>query len=152
MNEYEKMCAYFKIMYANIFSLHHNLIGGNWHSDHKQLGKYYEMIGIYLDELIECGLSLGYKEPSISDAVLTFSNEVLPCMNREKGESFGYILEAFRSAAGMLKAAEAVVPPDVQNKLQEIEYELNLEADYKIVRLLNATAPTAPTYDYDDDD
>lgn len=152
MNEYEKMCAYFKIIYANIFSLHHNLIGGNWYSDHKQLGKYYEIIGNYLDELIERGLSLGYREPSISDAVLTFSNEILPCMNREKGESFGYILEAFRSAAGMLKAAEAIVPPDVQNKLQEIEYELNLEADYKIARLLNVALPTAPTYDYDDDD
>lgn len=153
MNEYEKLCAYMKILYCNLFTLHHNLTGGNWYGDHEHLEEYYEKIGEMLDELVERGLSLGYKEPSISEAVLAFSGDILPCMDREKPETFGYVLEAFRSAAGLLRAAEAIVPPDVQNRLQEWEYELNFEADYKIVRLLGGVrrAHRQEQPEYDDD-
>lgn len=151
MNEYEKLCAYLKIVYCNLFTLHHNLVGGNWYGDHERLGEYYAEIGEILDEVVERGLSLGYKEPSISDAVLTFSSDVLPCMDREKGESFGYAMEAFRSTAGLMKATESIVPPDVQNKLQEWEYKLNFEADYKISRLLGKTPGTRKVEEYDDD-
>lgn len=105
-----------------------------------------------LDELVERGLSLGYKEPSINDAVIAFSNDILPCQDREKGDSFGYVLEAFRSAAGLMKSAETIVSPDVQNKLQEMEYDLNFEADYKIARLLNQTAGKAKQKIYNEDD
>lgn len=31
-----------------------------------------------------------------------------------------------------MQASEAIVPVDVQNKLQEIEYYLNKEANYKL--------------------
>lgn len=152
MNEYEKLCAYLKIVYCNLFSLHHNLVGGNWYGDHERLGDYYQKIGDMLDELVERGLSLGYKEPSINDAVIAFSNDILPCQDREKGDSFGYVLEAFRSAAGLMKSAETIVSPDVQNKLQEMEYDLNFEADYKIERLLNQTAGKAKQKIYNEDD
>lgn len=152
MNEYEKLCAYLKIVYSNLFSLHHNLVGGNWYGDHEHLGDYYEKVGEILDKLVERGLSLGYKEPSISEAVMLFSKEVLPCQDREKEESFGCVFEAFRSAAIMMRTAEAIVPPDVQNKLQEWEYELNFEADYKISRLLRKTPEQRKKEQYEDDD
>lgn len=152
MNEYEKVCAYLKIVYCNLFSLHHNLVGGNWYGDHERLGKYYAEIGEILDELVERGLSLGYKEPSISEAVLAFSGDVLPCMDRGKEESFGYVMEAFRSAAGLMKAAEAIVPPDVTNELQEWEYDLNFEADYKIARTLGKTTGGHRSAQYEEDD
>lgn len=151
MNAYEKACAYLKIVYCNLFSLHHNLVGGNWYGDHEQLGKYYAGIGRILDGLVERGLSLGYKEPSISEAVLAFSGGVLPCMNREKGAAFGYVMEAFRSTASLLKAAGEIVPPDVQNQLQEWEYTLNFEADYKIARLLGKAPETGKQEAYGDD-
>lgn len=151
MNEYEKLCAFLKIVYCNLFSLHHNLVGGNWYGDHEHLGKYYSKIGEILDELVERGLSLGYKEPSISDSVLMFSGDVLPCTDREKRESFGYTMEAFRSVTGLMKAAEATVPPDVQNKLQEWEYDLNFEADYKIARTLGKAPGMRSVEEYDDD-
>ena len=152
MNEYERLCAYLKVVYNNLFSLHHNLVGGNWYSDHERLGGYYAAIGEILDELVERGLSLGYKEPSISEAVLAFSSDVLPCMERKKEESFGYVLEAYRSAAGLMKGAEAIVPPDVQNRLQEWEYGLNFEADYKIARMLGKTPASRKAAIYEEDD
>lgn len=152
MNEYEKACAYLKIVYANLFSLHHNLTGGNWYGDHERLGAYYSKIGEMLDEMVERGLSLGYREPSISEAVLAFSGDVLPCAEREKGESFGYVMEAFRAAAGLMRAAEAIAPPDVQSRLQEWEYALNFEADYKLVRALGKTPESRKAAQYDEDD
>lgn len=152
MNEYERMCAYLKILYCNLSTLHHNLVGGNWYGDHERLGEYYEHIGEVLDELVERGLSLGYKEPSISDAVLAFSGDVLPCVVRGKDDSFGLVMEGFRSAAGLMRATESTVPPDVQNKLQEMEYWLNFEADYKIARLLGKAQGAKMAERYEDDD
>ena len=37
----------------------------------------------------------------------------------------------------MMAAVGPETPPDVQNKLQEWQYWLNLEADYKLARLLD---------------
>lgn len=149
MNEYQRLCAFLKIVYANLFTLHHNLVGGNWFGDHEHLQDYYERIGNMLDELVERGLSLGYKEPGINEAVLAFSNDILPCVDREKDTSFRYVIAAFRSAAGMMNLAKAIVPPDVQNKLEEFIYYLNFEADYKLARLLGQTSGEVAELDDD---
>lgn len=61
-------------------------------------------------------------------------------------------MEAFRSAAGLMKAAEAIVPPDVTNELQEWEYDLNFEADYKIARTLGKTTGGHRSAQYEEDD
>ncbi len=142
MNEYERLCAFLKIVHANLFSLHHNLVGGNWYGDHEHLGEYYSHIGEMLDEVTERGLSLGYKEPSISDSVLMYSTNILPTVSRGKEESFRYVLDSFHSIAGMMEATKAIVPVDVQSKLDEMIYWLNFEADYKVARLLEVGART----------
>ena len=136
MNEYERLCAFLKIVVANLYVLHHNLVGGNWFSDHERLGDYYEKLADIADAVIERGLSLGYREPPISEAVLAFSGDVLSAENRSARESFAEVRACFRSIAGMMAAVEPETPPDVQNKLQEWQYWLNLEADYKLARLL----------------
>jgi len=137
MNAYERLCAFLKIVVENLLTLHHNLVGGNWFSDHERLGDYYDKLSDMADAVIERGLSLCYREPSIAEAVLAFSGDVLPCESREAYDSFSLTREYFRSLAGMMEAAMKDAPPDVQNKLQEWQYWLNLEADYKLARLLN---------------
>lgn len=137
MNAYERLCAFLKIVVENLLTLHHNLVGGNWFSDHERLGDYYDKIIDMADAVIERGLALGYREPSIAEAVLAFSGEVLSCENREANDSFTLTREYFRSLAGMMDAAMPDTPPDVQNKLQEWQYWLNLESDYKLARLLH---------------
>ena len=57
-----------------------------------------------------------------------------------------------RSAAGLMQASEPIVPADVQNKLQEIEYYFNKEGNYKLAAALGGMKPgKMPEPDYDDD-
>lgn len=140
MNSYERLCAFIKVVYENIFVLHHNLVGGNWFSDHERLGDFYEKIGGYADTLIEAGLMIGYREPSISEAVLQFSGDVIPAVDRDAKESYRIVYEAFRSIAGMIDEAKSIVPPDVANKLEEISFDLNILANYQIARYLEIGA------------
>ena len=150
MNEYQKLLAFLKITGENLKILHHNLVGGDWFANHEQLGEYYEKIAEIADEATERGLSLGYKEPTISEAVLLFQSDILPAMDRDTRESFAVVSAAFRSIAGMMSAAKAITPPDVQNKLDEWIYSFNFEADYKLARLLGKTPEATAEEEWDD--
>ena len=151
MNEYERLIAYMKILYHNLTTLHRNLAKDDaWFGNHKQIGKWYEEVSDEIDDLAETGISLGYKEPSISDAVLAFSNEVVATQPRRLEETYRMILEYFRRLAGMMQAAETIVPVSVQNKLQEYEYDWNKEANFKLAAALGERASDG-RIEYDDD-
>lgn len=141
MNEYERLLAYMKILYHNLTTLHRNLVrDAGWFGNHKQIGKWYEEVGGQIDDLAETGIALGYREPSISDAVLAFSGMVLPSAQRGLDETLRLILGYARELAGMMQAAEATVPASVANKLQEYEYYWNKEANFKIAAALGERA------------
>lgn len=150
MNEYQKLCAFLKIAKENIAVLHRNLVGGSWFSDHEKLGEYYDKVGEITDELAERGLSLGYKEPTISEALLLFQTDIYPATDREARESFGMTASIFRSIAGLMNAAKAITPPDVQNRLEEWIYWFNYENDYKIARFLGKTPEAKVEEEWDD--
>lgn len=151
MNEYERLVAYMKILYHNLTTLHRNLAKDDaWFGNHKQIGKWYEEVSDEIDDLAETGIALGYKEPSISDAVLAFSNEVVATQPRRSEETYRMILEYFRRLAGMMQAAETIVPVSVQNKLQEYEYDWNKEANFKLAAALGERASDG-RIEYDDD-
>ncbi|RJV96801.1 hypothetical protein DWW15_12845 [Subdoligranulum sp. AF14-43] len=151
MNEYERLIAYMKILYHNLTTLHRNLVKDDaWFGNHKQIGKWYEEVSGEIDDLAETGIALGYKEPSISDAVLAFSNEVVATQPRRLEETYRMILEYFRRLAGMMQAAETIVPVSVQNKLQEYEYDWNKEANFKLAAALGERASDG-RIEYDDD-
>ena len=89
MNEYQKLVAYMKILVQNLMTLHRNLRkDAAWFGNHKQIGKWYETMSEQVDDLAEMGIALGYREPSISDAVLTYSSAVLSTEPRELTESY----------------------------------------------------------------
>lgn len=151
MNEYERLIAYMKILYHNLTTLHRNLVKDDaWFGNHKQIGKWYEEVSGEIDDLAETGIALGYKDPSISDAVLAFSNEVVATQHRRSEETYRMILEYFRRLAGMMQAAETIVPVSVQNKLQEYEYDWNKEANFKLAAALGERASDG-RIEYDDD-
>lgn len=151
MNEYERLIAYMKILYHNLTTLHRNLAKDDaWFGNHKQIGKWYEEVSDEIDDLAETCIALGYKEPSISDAVLAFSNEVVATQPRRLEETYRMILEYFRGLAGMMQAAETIVPVSVQNKLQEYEYGWNKEANFKLAAALGERASDG-RIEYDDD-
>ena len=123
MNEYQKLLAYLKILYHNLTTLHRNLAKDDaWFANHKQIGKWYEEV----------------------------SGECLPVQPRGPEESFRLILGYFRSVAGMMQAAEAIVPASVANKLQEYEYFWNKEANFKLASAIGEHAPNS-SMEFDDD-
>ena len=141
MNEYERLLAYMKILYHNLTTLHRNLVRDvGWFGNHKQIGKWYEEVSSQIDDLAETGIALGYREPSISDAVLAFSGDVLPSDKRPLEETLRLILGYARALSGMMQSAEAIVPDNVANKLQEYEYYWNKEANFKIAAAIGERA------------
>lgn len=151
MNEYQKLLAYLKILYHNLTTLHRNLAKDDaWFVNHKQIGKWYEEVSNEIDDLVETGIALGYQEPGVKEAVLAFSGECLPVQTRGPEESFRLILGYFRSVAGMMQAAETIVPASVANKLQEYEYFWNKEANFKLASAIGEHAPNS-SMEFDDD-
>ena len=55
-------------------------------------------------------------------------------------ETYRMILGYFRELSGMMQAAEAIAPANVQNKLQEYEYGWNKEANFKLAAALGERA------------
>ena len=152
LNEYQRLLAYLKIVYHNLTTLHRNLgPDESWFGTHEQIGEWYEMIAGMIDDLSETGISLGFTEPSIADAVLAFQGEVLPTMPRSTDETLRLCAEYMRGAAGVMQTAEAVVPVNVASHLQDLEYKLNKEANYKIAQAIGARAQRG-TLEIEDDD
>ncbi len=83
MNPYQDLTSYLKIVYQNLGTLHHNLVGKSFFVIHPLLGEWYNEIGEMTDDLIERGIPLGFAEPSIKDAVLAYTNDLLGVENRE---------------------------------------------------------------------
>lgn len=130
MSEYERLMAYFKIAYEDLSVLHHNAVGEGFFEAHEQLDTLYGLIAGFSDEIIERGIALGYKEPNIAEAVAEFGDDILPVADRSREQSYEEAKAILRACAGFCAAAEPSVPPDVQNKLQEIEYTCNHWANY----------------------
>ena len=151
MNEPERLIAYLKIQYHNMTTLHRHLTGDPaWFSDHEQLGEWYSEIAEQIDYLAETAISLGYQEPGIKDAVLAFGGELLDAQPRGPEETMSTAMGIMRGIAGMMQAAEAIVPASVQNRLQEFEDHWNIEGNYKIAQMLGGRR--RPPVREDDDD
>lgn len=152
MNEYQRLIMFLKIQIHNFSTLHRHLSDDMaWFENHEQLDTWGEQISYQCDDLTEVGMALGYEEPGIKDAVLAFGGDLLDIQPRGCKETFGIAREIMRSIAGMMQAAEAIVPTNVQNKLQEYEYRWNKEADYKIAQMLGGVKGGKPEPEYDDD-
>lgn len=152
MNDLERLVSYLKIQYHNMTTLHRYLSGDPaWFSDHEKLGEWYGEIAEQLDYLAETAISLGYQEPGIKDAVLAFGGELLDAQPRGPEETMGTAMGIMRGIAGMMQAAEAIVPASVQNRLQEFEDHWNIEGNYKIAQMLGGRR-RPPVRENDDDE
>lgn len=146
------MIAFLKIQIHNFDTLHRHLSGDMaWFENHEQLDEWQSTLSDQCDDLTEVGMALGYEEPGIKDAVLAFGGDLLDIQPRGSKETFSIAREIMRSIAGMMQAAEAIVPVSVQNKLQEYEYYWNKEADYKIAQMLGGIKGGKLDPEYDDD-
>lgn len=137
MNEYQRLLMLLKIHIHNFGTLHRHLSGDSaWFENHERIDEWGRQLSNQFDDLVEVGMAMGYDEPGIKDAVLAFGGDLLDIQPRDCRETFGIIREIMRSVAGMMQAAETIVPASVANKLQEYEYRWNKEADYKIAQMM----------------
>ena len=152
MAEYQKLLAYLKIAYHNLTTLHRNLVhDAGWFGNHEQLGDWYNQISDQLDDLTETGIALGIAEPSIKDAVLAYSGDVITCESRELPETLRMTQDIFHRIIDMMQDAEKTVPAAIANNLQEYEYHWNKEANYKIAHAIGSTGRGGPLVEDDDD-
>ena len=154
MNEVQKLLAYLKIAYHNLTTLHRNLVhDAGWFGNHEQLGDWYNQISDQLDDLTETGIALGIAEPSIKDAVLAYSGDVITCEPRELPETLRMTQDIFHRVIDLMQDAEKTVPAAIANKLQEYEYHWNKEANYKIAHAIgngeSRGGPASVEDDYD---
>ena len=152
MTEYQKLLAYLKIAYHNLTTLHRNLVhDAGWFGNHEQLGDWYGQISDQLDDLTETGIALGIAEPSIKDAVLAYSGDVITCEPRELPETLRMTQDIFHRIIDMMQDAEKTAPAAVANKLQEYEYHWNKEANYKIAHAIGSAGRGGHVVEDDDD-
>ena len=153
MTEYQKLLAYLKIAYHNLTTLHRNLVhDAGWFGNHEQLGDWYGQVSDQLDDLTETGIALGIAEPSIKDAVLAYSGDIITCEPRELPETLRHAQDIFHRIIDLMQGAEKTVPAAIANKLQEYEYHWNKEANYKIARAIGSDGSRGgPTVEDDDD-
>lgn len=150
MNPYQDLTLYLKIVYQNLGTLHHNLVGKSFFVIHPLLSEWYNEIGEMTDDLIERGIPLGFAEPSIKDAVLAYTNDLLGVENRECEDTIILAKDNFINIIEKMTTAKDGLPVDVQNKIDEYIYYLRKEADYKMGKYLGGMKNTA-TVDIDDD-
>lgn len=146
MNEFEKLLAYLKIAYQNFSTLHRHIKGAGFFTIHEELDGWQRKISYMLDDLAEIGITLNVKEPSISDAVLAFSAELLPIQPYDCKSALKAAANGIARIILLCQAAEAHVPADVENKLQEYEYDWKKIGNYKIAAALGKGS------DIEDDD
>ena len=152
MDNFQKLICFLKIAYHNLTTLHRNLVhDAGWFGNHEQLGDWYNQISDQLDDLTETGIALDIAEPSIKDAVLFYSGDVITCEPRELPETLRMTQDIFHRIIDMMQDAEKTVPAAVSNKLQEYEYHWNKEANYKIAHAIGSTVRGGPVVEDDDD-
>lgn len=153
MNEFQRLIMFMKVQIHNFGTMHRHLSGDMaWFENHEQLDEWGSQLSDQCDDLAEVGMALGYEEPGIKDAVLTFSDKLLDIVPRDCRTTFETAREIMRSVAGMMQAVEPMVPASVANKLQEYEYYWNKEADYKIAQMMGRGPGRRPPMMEDDDD
>lgn len=161
MNDFQRLIMFLKIQQHNFGVLHRHLDGDpGWFENHEELDEWKGCVAKQLDELCEEAQALGFPEPGLRDALLAFGGEEITPEFRDLRETLRIAQGIMRSIAGMLRAAQKDVPASVQSRLQEMEYQWNKLAGYKLARVLGERGGRAgrglegrpvPAAEYDDE-
>lgn len=143
------LIMYLKVINQNLGTLHHNLAGKGFFTVHPLTDEYYHKIGDMTDDLIEIGIVLGNKEPSIQDAVIAYAASLISIENREAGDTVKLTNDMFVQLISKMEQARNEVPVYIQSKLDEYMYYLQKE-NYKLNQYLGGMQINT-TVDIDDD-
>jgi len=139
MNAFQKLLCLMKIQHNNLTTLHRNLVkDAGWFGNHSQLGDWYDALFDQLDDLTEIGISLGFKEPTISEACAA-GYEILDTVPRELSATLPLAMTIMETIIVAMESAEAGLPADIVNKLQEYIYYWRKETRYKLAHAIGVT-------------
>jgi DNA-binding ferritin-like protein len=130
----KKLIGVLKVYSDNIKILHRNLFGEGFFADHELIGGYYEMLDEMIDDVAEIGIALGISEPNFLEA--SGYAESLKVRSYNNYEAFNIIRLIFEEIIDMIDVAKDGIPSDVVSKLEEYQYNLRKEAQYKIAQRL----------------
>lgn len=131
----EKLMGILKVAEDNFKMLHHNLVGKNFFGGHERLGDYYDKVDEMADSVIELGISLGYKEPNIKEALEYY--EPLPSgVVYSNEEAFTLAAKIFKDIFNALKEQEGKVPGFMYSKFEEYMHDCYMEYKYLIAHRL----------------
>lgn len=134
--EYTDLIKYLKVCSQNIQTLHRHLRSDNFFKEHEILGEYYQKIDEYIDLVTELGMATGYSDATIKEAVEQYI--VLDGKDYSRKEAFNYVYKAFNEIIDIIDAIIPDLKGYVVNKLEEIQYYLSIEANFKIARMFKA--------------
>jgi DNA-binding ferritin-like protein len=134
----EELLCMIKVIEDNVRILHRNVIGNNFMGIHNVIGDYYEELDEMADDLVEIAIAMGLREPNIVKAA-----ELYPCIPTNRimdgftsVEAMSYVSKYFNDLIEAMKNAKKGLPDFVKAKLDEYQYWLYKEANYKIAQLL----------------
>lgn len=134
-----ELIKYLKITYENIFNLHHNIQSANYYADHEKMAEYYELVQKIADDMIESGLIIGVREPTISECAEKY--EVIDTTNRSAIDCYKIVFEYFNDIIDLMDIVKEQCPDWLKSKIEEHQYALNIEANFKIKHLLGLSTP-----------
>lgn len=135
---YRKMVAKLKVAYNDLQVLHHYVTGNSFFGVHEAVGELYDKVGDMIDDLVEIGMSVGIHEIGIKDSVLMF--EPLPIIGRDCNETARSVIAVCEGLIAVMDECKDSIPyGDIANKIEEYQYYLRKEANYKFAMLLVPT-------------
>lgn len=130
----EQLLSTLKVAANDLSYIHRNVYGPEFFSAHEVIEEYYQFLWEMADELIEISIGMGYKEPTLEEAVLNVKSIDLKPMNVE--DSFAATREILLN---ILKEFDVVLPDlphDVKDQITDYYYKIRKEVDYKIAQRL----------------
>lgn len=134
MDKFTKINSILKVSEDNLKILHHNLVGGDWFSDHVHLGDYYDKVGEVEDAIIEMGMMNGCADISIKDAVANY--ECISVQPYDIETAYKFCLKMFNDIVAELEVIKEGLPADCVSEIETYQYWFRLESKYKLIHKL----------------
>jgi DNA-binding ferritin-like protein len=131
----QRLMSILKVVENNLGVLHRHVYGPNWFQSHEKLEEYQNYVAQVKDEVIEIGMTLTFKEPSLKESIEVYSEIESPISSFSEKDSFEKVKAYFTDISNEFEALRSKLPADVSAKFDEYQYYFRKEAQYKLYRL-----------------
>lgn len=139
MNEFKRLLAAITLYAHNVHVLHWKIYGIDFDPVHEKLGEYYDLLNGHVDDVAEIGMQIGVDPPGFVGVVDfvkdddQFSYVVLRGSdNFSSRQAFEQVNKMFEHLIQIYDQVIATdIPADIINKLQEHQFDIRKQLQYK---------------------